>query len=404
MTIRGKTRYVAVVAAALLVACSGPGGELDDPPPDPEDGEAFSGGKADETFGDCHLEHVLLVVNDPGLEVEELTGLGVHPRAARNIVDFRSGDDGDVGTEADRYFESARRLDDVDYVGPVAIQQLADGVVDYCDDGPWREAEPVFSPSPYTEGFVDRVVDEIEGADESIDMAMYRLSDNRVKAALEEAADRGVEIRMLFDGANGDHLDKEGSTSAGLEDRGIDVRYVNRNIHHKFAIVDGPHDRLIEAADARVFTGSANLQFSAVTEYDDNVVFHRGDPAVVLDKQREFNRLWNHSRNFAWNDELEYFETMEIDPEMVPPRQDLEVLWTSSNFEKTDSERWGPGFRPESFSRKVADRIVELIEEADSSIRVAAAYLRMRPIAEALEHRALQDPDLDIQIYLDQTE
>ena len=57
--------------------------------------------------------------------------------------------------------------------------------------------------------------------------------------ALGAAAQRGVSIRVIFEGAGGDRSDPDGSVSAQLEEVGIEVRYVNKIMHHKFAIIDG---------------------------------------------------------------------------------------------------------------------------------------------------------------------
>ncbi len=397
-------KFVVVAVVMSLVACSAVDGESIEESPDGKDDQAIFGGAADSLIGDCHVEHILLLVNDPGVDADRLIDSGLHTRAARNIVERRVGPDGLSGTDDDEYFQSIEAVDDVYYVGPVAMQQLANAVDDFCSDRPWRQATPIFSPRAYYDSHIDRVVDEIDRAERSIDMAMYSISDNRAISALGDAVERGVTVRVLYDGANGDHLDMPGSRSAQLEDLGIDVRYINRIMHHKFAIIDGPQEELLQASEARFFSGSGNLSFGAATRYDENTTFHRGDPTVVLTMQREFNHLWENSRDLAWNEELEYFETLPIEADMIPPRDDLEILLTSENFETTYSNRWGAGFRLIDFSQAVADRLVELIEASESSIYMAAGFLRSRPISEALMRRWSEDSDLDIRIYLDQSE
>ena len=398
-----KCAVVAVVMS--LVACSAVDDDMSvEDSPDGKHDQVIFDGKADGLIGECHIEHILLLVNDPGVDADRLIDKGLHTRAAQNIVEHRVGADGLSGTEDDEYFDSIEAVDDVYFVGPVAMQQLAGAVEDYCSDRPWRQATPIFSPRPYHDSHIDRVVEKIDGAERSIDIAMYSISDSRAISALGDAVERGVTVRLLFDGANGDHLNMEGSRSAQLEDLGIDVRYINRIMHHKFAIIDGPQEELLQASEARFFSGSGNLSYGAATRYDENTTIHRGDPAVVLTMQREFNHLWENSRDLAWNEELEYFETLPIEAEMIPPRDDLEILLTSENFETTYSAQWGAGFRLIHFSEAVADRLVELIDESESSIYIAAGFLRSRPISEALMRRWSEDPDLDIRIYLDQSE
>ncbi len=388
-------RFTAIVLLTTAVAC----GDVvdvhhpsDDPSPDAVDARAVVGGKADHLFSECHLEHLLLLVNDPQTDADLLIDHDVHHRAARNI------------DAADRSFRTAEALDEVPYVGPVAFQQLAGAVDPYCSQGDWRSTDTLFSPEPPGNSHVDHVARKINGATRSIDMAMYRISDHRVINALGDATARGVHIRLLFDEANGDHLATEGSTSALLEDLGVDVRYINRPMHHKFAIIDGPRDHLLQASDARFFSGSANMAYAAASIYDENTVFHRRDPSLVLTFQRQFNHLWEHSRNLEWNDGLDYLESLPIEEEMIPHRPTMEVLFTSENFETTHHAHLGLGFRPHPFGEAVVNRLVDLIHSADSSIWIASRYLRSRQIAEALLQRHNDEPHLDIRVYLDQAE
>lgn len=399
-----KWMFCIALVMSALVACSDVDDALLEASPDGEQESAFAGGKADELFGDCALEHVLLLLNDPGSDAERLIDAGLHTRAARNLEAHRAGPDGVLGTVDDAFFRSPEDIDGVYFVGPAAFRQLTSAISEYCDDRPWREAQTVFSPRPYYDSHIDQAVAMIEGAQRSIDMAMYSISDSRAIAALGAAAARGVRIRLLFDGANGHHLNTAGTRSAQLENLGIDVRYINRIMHHKFAIIDGPQNALLEASGARFFSGSGNLSFGAATRYDENISFHVGDAPLAITMQREFNHLWEHSRDLVWNEALEYFETMPIVEAMIPPTEDLEILLTSQNFETTYSSRWGHGFRPLPFSEAVSSRLVELIEGADSSIYVAAGFLRSRPVSEALMRRWQENPDLDVRIYLDQSE
>lgn len=402
----GLTRWIGVVviAAAVHVGCADAEGLDREMSPDPAEARAFAGGKADGLLGECHAEHILLLVNDPSSDGGRLVDDGVHRRAARNIAEFRAGPDEVLGTDRDRYFRRVEEIDDVPYVGPVAMAQLAGAVDSYCREAMGRRAETVFSPRPEFEGHIRAVVEAIDGAERSIDMAMYALSDHRVTAALGEAVRRGVSIRLLYDGAREDQRSPEGTRSARLEELGVDVRYVNRSMHHKFAIIDGPRDTLLQASEARFFSGSANLVYFADARYDENTTFHRQDPSLVLKMQREFNHLWSHSRDLRWNEELEYFESLRIDEAMIPPRSGLELLFTSENFEVTESARWGPGFRPIPFADAVVSELVRLIEGARSSIWVASRYLRSRRIAEALIDRWTGDPGLDVRVYSDQVE
>ncbi len=399
-----KSRWLVLLSLALSLTACGPDDPIDEGLVDGEQESAFGSGKADDLMSFCEQEHVLLLLNDRSTDSDRLFDAGVHRRAANNLAEFRAGDDERLGTDDDRYFRSLEEVDAVFFVGPAAIQQLTAAIADFCRDQPFRQAHTIFSPNDYYSSHIDEVVRLFDEAERSIDIAMYSMSDNRAVTALGDAAARGVRIRLLLDGANGDHLNPQGSRSARLEDLGVDVRYINRIMHHKFAIIDGAQTELLEASTARVFSGSGNLSFGAAVRYDENTTFHEGFAPLALTLQREFNHLWENSRDFQWNEDLEYFETLPIPEEAIPPTEGLEVLFTSENFETTYHSTWGPGFRPLVFSQVVADSLVELIEGARSSIFMAASFLRSRPVSEALLRRWSEDPDLDVRIYLDQSE
>jgi len=135
----------------LLAACAAP------PAEDARDDRFLSGDKTDTgglSDGTPQAFGVLAFVNAAGYDllVDEV-GLATSPAA--NIVNFRIGDDGLVGTYDDRSFASLAQLDDVPYVGPKVFAALlayatdngwvhagADaGVWTYPDAAPWYPAD-----------------------------------------------------------------------------------------------------------------------------------------------------------------------------------------------------------------------------------------------------------------------
>ncbi len=348
---------------------------------------AMVAGKADQIMDRCKEEMILLWVNDPRTTADELHGKGVHRRAAEEIA-------------ASGPVKSLEALDEIYFVGPAAFTQLQDAVRGRCREE--REVEVEFAPSREA-GHISRAVELIEDAERSVDLAIYRMSDRRVINALKAAARRGIEVRCLFDEANGDHLRLQGSTSEELVEAGVEVRYINRNMHHKVLLIDGVQQRLLEASETTVMVGSANLSYFEERRYDNHTVVHRRDVAPALALQHEFEHLWAHSRSVLGGVDGAPVSTELEWPEALEPRG-LEVWRTSANFEVTHSSRWGYGFRQLEDSQVVARRLVALIESAETEIDVAARYLRSRPILEALMDRAREDGGPKIRVYSDQAE
>ncbi len=368
---------------------------------DDEDASFILGGKADGGgISPCIEQNILAWVNDITVDVEELKAQGVHTRASKRIVAHRDGADKVPGTEDDNTIDDLKELDDIKYVGPRALEQLTAAVEDRCTA---VQVETIFSPQPSENSHTTRAVELIEGAQHSIDVAMYSFRDNKVRDALADAVGRGVIVRMIFQGALDDRRDPEGTASAAFEDRGIDVRYVNKIMHHKFLLVDGPTEDLADASTAWLLTGSANFSSSAATRYDENTVVIRGNQELALTFQREFNHLWDNSRNFDAGAGLEASPSLPIEDTDLIDDPNVEAVFTSANFKITQRSQ-GPTFTRVRGNQAIADRIVALIEGATDSIWIASGHLRSRPISEALIKKADENPQMDIRLYLDAQE
>lgn len=273
--------------------------------------------------------------------------------------------------------------------------------VDGVDPGVDVEAEMdvVFSPQPAAQSHNTRVAALIGRAERSIDVAMYSFSDAAILDALGEAVSRGVSVRFLFDTASADQRlsgdARAASKSGRLERRGVDVRYVNKILHHKLMIVDGPRDDLDAASTAWVATGSANWSHGAATRYDENTLFSRGHAELALRLQAELDMLWQHSRDFVLEEPPFEPSPAVIDEEAIPDDPGFDAFFTSDNFE----------VRGDTFSTNgstvVGDEIVRAIGEARESIHIASGHLRSRPIAEALMAKKESLPAIDIRVYLD---
>lgn len=394
-----QRRWLGIGLAVSAVAFGGCA--MDTSPDGLDEVGVIPGGKADGSdYTDCELGAVVSWLNE-GTSVAALIDAGVHTRAARNLVAHRDGADATFGTADDDLFDDIHEVDAVSYVGPVAIQELVDAVDARCATG---RTQVIFSPQPYASSHLAKVVQLIDGAHRSLDIAMYSFSDANIMDALERAVGRGVSIRMIYDGASVDHTSPSGTTSARLEEMGIEVRWVNKVMHHKFMIVDGVRESLDGAAESIVVTGSANWSNSAATRYDENTVIVYGNAEVSARYQSEFEHLWANSRDVVWNEDIQHIDAFTVPLDQVADDASVDALFTSANFRTYVSSRYGATFSTIAGRNTVADRWVELIRGAQHSIRIASGHLRSRPVAEALMAAHAANPDLDIRIYLDDQE
>jgi phosphatidylserine/phosphatidylglycerophosphate/cardiolipin synthase-like enzyme len=384
-----------IVSACALETEASPDGEHDD---------AVGAGKADGSdFSACELAAVVSLLNAAETSAATLKSAGVHSRAATSLVTHRDGADEAFGTSDDDRFGDIAEVDAVPWVGAAALRQLVEAAKDRCAGD---DAAAVFSPQPLATSHLTKIASSIDEAERSIDIGIYSLRNTAVLEAMRRAAARGVKIRVVFDGASVDRARLAGSTSAKLEDMGIEVRWVNLVHHHKFAIIDGPHTDATEAETARLVTGSGNWSDSAATLYNENTLFLRRQPELVLRYQREFNRIWEASRPIAWNESIPYFTTLPIDDDTIATYEDpsMDAMFTSANFRTTFSTRyghtWGVDFQGPT-SGAVASRYIEAIMGAREEILIAQGHMRSRPIVEALLAKHAADPDVRIRVYLD---
>jgi len=396
-----------------LAACGGAGPVGDDPID--EEHAGFGTGKADGLApGSDEAAAVLALVNHPDTDLDILDiDARLHKTAATNIIAHRNGPDGVFGTADDDTFGDLAELDAIKFVGPTALSRLleyaiAEGFMPTPgddDDDDDKSIDVIFSPQPLDESHNARVAEMIDTAEHTIDIAMYSFSNADISDALEDAVARGVEVRFLFETANKDRKLEgaalQSSKSGRLEDVGVDVRWVNKIMHHKFMIVDGPRDDAALADGAQIVSGSANWSFGGATRYDENTLFMAGYPEMALSLQHEFDHLWNHSRELLANDDIETITAeLEITDTMLElaDEDNQHIYFTSDNFDVS-----GDTFKKTSRNH-VADELIEAIEGATDSIWVASGHLRHRGISEALMAKAEQDPSLDIRVYLDAQE
>lgn len=129
------------------------------------------------------------------------------------------------------------------------------------------------------------IIQELDEAKETIDMAMYYFTDRDLANEVIDAHDRGVSVRIYLDK---DQKEAKYSKSRYLAKHGIPVRYSSNPyiMHHKFCVIDNDV----------VITGSYNWTASAGKRNNENLlVIH--DAKVAQEYSAEYNRLWNNHGN-----------------------------------------------------------------------------------------------------------
>ena len=355
---------------------------------------ALAHGYGGEVSVDESERALLALVNDLTLDVDFFDDtVGIDSRAAQNII-------------AERPFANEAALDAVSYVGKSVLARLRAFALENGYGILLSQSDAIFSPQLYPLSHNARIKTIIDQAQFTLDIAMYSFRDRSLIDAVVMAEQRGVSVRVLFESANADRRkpieERERTRSAALEMAGADTRYVNKIMHHKFVIADGPRDFIERAETAIVASGSANWSQSAATLYDENTVFFTDEAALTLEMQREFEHLWVHSRDFIMHEPLPFeMGTSEITDEVIESfrseSKNARAYFTSDNFRI----RGETTFSTVRGLNRVSDRLVKAIEDASDSIYIASGHFRSRPIAEALMAKRASSPEVDIRVYLD---
>lgn len=166
----------------------------------------------------------------------------------------------------------------IEEVGELTAMDWLEGVIKLLYSNEMKiKASAYFSPGDDCLHRIRRMISE---AQQSLDICIFTLTDNRIVEKLLEAYHKGIQIRIISDDLKSEDL---GSDMDRLGRCGISCRYdkTSAHMHHKFAIADG----------ALLLTGSYNWTRSASTENNENIVVS-DNGRLIHSFQDEFNRLW----------------------------------------------------------------------------------------------------------------
>jgi phosphatidylserine/phosphatidylglycerophosphate/cardiolipin synthase-like enzyme len=143
--------------------------------------------------------------------------------------------------------------------------------------------ESYFSPTDATS---TKIVNAINSANFSLDVAMFTFTDNDLGDAVVAAKNRGVNVRCIIE-----NVSYFGSEYTKLVNAGIPVishENITNDFHHKYCIIDAVNT----SSDPIVVTGSHNWSNSANDEYDENTLLIH-DAIVANQYLEEFSKRYS---------------------------------------------------------------------------------------------------------------
>ena len=144
------------------------------------------------------------------------------------------------------------------------------------------EVDAYFSPDGDCEA---RILSEIREARRDIRVQMYLFSSQRIATALVDAAERGVDVRVVLDASE---KKKRWSKWRVLKEGGVKVRFddAHTTANCKVLLID----------DHTVVTGSYNYTKAAESKNAENIVIIRHDDALFSKFLRNFESHAKHAR------------------------------------------------------------------------------------------------------------
>ncbi|RLE25649.1 MAG: endonuclease [Acidobacteria bacterium] len=201
-------------------------------------------------------------------------------KALTATIDDLGLDDRGIDVVRSRAFEIARRSI-TRHTGQQIVEWLESAIKAIAatrkPSPPVSKAEVFFSPGP---DCANRLIGLLGGLQNTAELCVFTITDNRITQAIHDAHRRGVRVRIISD--NWKATDR-GSDIERLEQAGVPVALDSSpaHMHHKFALFD---DRLVA-------TGSYNWTRSAAEENQENLVVS-DHPELLSRFSQEFERLW----------------------------------------------------------------------------------------------------------------
>jgi phosphatidylserine/phosphatidylglycerophosphate/cardiolipin synthase-like enzyme len=225
------------------------------------------------------------------------------------------------------------------------------------------------------EGILDSIVEQIEKANKTIEIASFSFNSLKVKNALISAAQRGVEVTLILDESKSDQHDLLlGELPEGINriDRGsysaknsLKTRYM----HHKFVIIDRGTDQ------QEMTIGSVNLT-TLGEKFNQSFILTTADGNIIKLFGEEFDLLKDGT-----------FGIKKIGKKEYNP-------WAASiQYPDSFMDIW---FSPGYSKHSIKYQIIDYIENAEESLDLMMWYFTDEQIASKIISKAYEGLDIRI--------
>ena len=166
----------------------------------------------------------------------------------------------------------------IEEIGEIAAMEWLESIIKLIYAGENKiKSSAYFSPGNDCLNRIRRLISE---AQQSLDICVFTITDNRIVERIIESHDRGVKVRIISDNDKSHDL---GSDMDRLEKAGIPCLFdaTDAHMHHKYAIADGN----------TLLNGSFNWTRSASSPNNENILV-TNDPKLLGLYKESFEKLW----------------------------------------------------------------------------------------------------------------
>ncbi len=202
------------------------------------------------------------------------------------------------------------------------------------------------------ENLEQRVIDAINNANSSIDVAAYELNSLNIVVALCKAKERGLRVRLIVDDQAAPSNNKDlwkvarsllekryhivWMTDAGwpwVRSKSSYYKGHRAQMHHKFMVID----RLSSSpSDDVVLTGSYNYTITGMVSMQNLLVIH--DPILAMTYETEFEQMWGSSADLPDSSKAAFHQYKKnlAAPSLRSGSSSIDVYFTPVSIQRND--------------------------------------------------------------------
>ncbi len=218
-----------------------------------------------------------------------------------------------------------------------------------------------------TDDFSNLLIANIDKASKTVEIAVYSMDSQEIKAALYRAANRGVAVSLIFSDNRKDVIDNLFRDKPGAIKIGFVSSATDGYMHHKFLLIDRGLD------GQKLFFTSYN--FTLIQgKYDPCFIMETGRPELVGVFGEEFDRLGAKITQTAKG---------------IREKRSNNPFAALVKYPEGFLEIW---FSPGSNESSIKDRMIGLIKNSASNIKILIWYMTDKEIAAELAGAAQRIP------------